>query len=181
MQDTNLKIIGSEIFTLKDGRSVHVPRATTALVKWTGEKLNNTFGGKPVVDVNGSPAFAELAIVDLLAKSGYSVRWAETYARGGKIPAFLVHWEDRPYKEQIGKPITEQWVLDTLLGIASLNEGSYSGCWDVVAWKNERLLFAESKRNGRDRIRPSQISWLDASLRYGLKPENFVIVQWDFV
>lgn len=171
---------GTEIFTLKDGGTVGVPKVVTVFSEWTGAKLRNTFGGKPVVDVSGSPAFAEIAIADTLAQSGYSVRWAETYARGGRLPMFLTRWEDRPYKEQAESPIAEQWVLDTLAGIASLNGGSYSGCWDVVAWKDEKILFAESKRSKRDRIRASQIAWLEEGLRYGLKPENFLVVQWDF-
>jgi Holliday junction resolvase len=31
------------------------------------------------------------------------------------------------------------------------------GCWDVFAWRDGEILFAESKRAQRDRIRDSQL------------------------
>lgn len=63
--------------------------------------------------------------------------------------------------------------------IAALNGGNFSGCWDVLAWKGDRIIFAESKRSKRDKINKNQIRWLKVSLCYGLKPENFLVVEWD--
>ena len=53
--------------------------------------------------------------------------------------------------------------------IAAANGGTYGGCWDVVAWTRDaagghRLVFAESKRKGSDRIRPTQLRWHQAAL-----------------
>lgn len=51
----------------------------------------------------------------------------------------------------------------------------------MLGWSGENILFTESKRLKKDQIRNSQIDWLRAGLKVGLKPENFMIVQWDFV
>lgn len=160
--------------------SVTIPECHTSFPKWTGTPLLNDFGHKGVVEFDGKPMFAELAIVEVLKREGYSARWAETYGRSGKLPIFLDEWDERGYKHQINKPIEETWVMDALAGIANLNGGSYSGCWDVIAWKNDKLLFAESKRKKRDRIKETQTSWLHAAIEYGLTPENFLMVEWDY-
>jgi hypothetical protein len=157
-----------------------IPQRDLLFRAWSGNPLAHTFGGKAVIDFESRPMFAELAIAETLKKEGYSTRWAETYGRGNKFPLFLTEWLDQPYGEQKDVPITERWILDILSGIASLNNGSYAGCWDVLAWKGDKLLFVESKRNKRDSVRDSQVAWLEAGLKYGLTPENFLVVQWDF-
>ena len=65
--------------------------------------------------------------------------------------------------------------------VAEQNKNSYSGCWDVLGWKDDRIIFAESKRSKKDSIRSTQISWLTAGLKHGLKKDNFLIVQWDMI
>ena len=75
------------------------------------------------------------------------------------------------------------WKNDKILlmldGIAKVNGNSYAGCWDVLAWKNDKVIFAESKRTKKDKISATLINWLSAGLNYGLNPGNFLIVQWD--
>jgi hypothetical protein len=68
--------------------------------------------------------------------------------------------------------------MDKLNEIATANSNSYSGCWDVVAWQNERLLFVELKRFRHDNIRSTQIRWLEAGLDSGLTLDNFLVVEW---
>ncbi len=160
--------------------SLTIPERHTSFSKWTGTPLLNDFGHKGVVEFDGRPMFAELAIAEMLKREGYSVRWAETYGRNGKLPIFLDEWDERGYAYQVDKPIEETWVTNALASIANLNGGSYSGCWDVLAWKDGKLLFAESKRKKRDRIKETQISWLNAAIAYGLTPENFLMVEWDY-
>ena len=123
--------------------------------------------------------FAELAVMNEFLKDGYEARWIETYGRGNLDPIFLNEWKDEPFKNQINTPIRNSFIIETLKGIATENNNSFSGCWDVLAWKNDDLIFAESKHKGKDRIRQTQINWLSAALRYGLKPQNFLIVEWE--
>lgn len=168
-----------ETFHLQDG-SVEIPKAIISFKKWQGVKPNS-FGGKPFIDFEGVPVFAELAIAKTFQKLGYTAYWVETYARGNKLPMFLLDWQDKPYKEQTNSDINEPWVLEKLASIADQNSHSYAGCWDILAWKDDKLLFIESKRNKKDSVRSSQNNWLQAALQTGLKPENFLIVQWDFL
>jgi hypothetical protein len=53
-----------------------------------------------------------------------------------------------------------------------------TGCWDVFAFKNGRVLFIECKRKKRDYITRSQREWLSATLKVGFTLDNFLIVEW---
>lgn len=43
------------------------------------------------------------------------------------------------------------------------------------------MVFAELKRRRLDRIRTTQLAWLEAALQLGLQSENFLLVEWDFI
>ena len=119
--------------------------------------------------------FAEPAIMHLFLKDGWEARWLESYGRGQRNIVCLAEWADLPYSRQTECPITNERILNMLHGIATLNNGNYCGCWDVLAWKGDNVIFAESKRSKRDKIRDTQVKWLDAALRYGLKRRK---LQW---
>lgn len=160
--------------------SVTIPERNVTFPKWAGKPLMNDFGRKGVVEFDGKPMFAELALAEILKREGYSVRWEEIYGHSNKLPIFLDQWDERGFKHQVNVAITDEWVMEALAQIAHLNNDSYSGCWDVIAWKDGKLLFGECKRKKRDAIKDTQISWMNAGLQYGLTPENFLILQWDF-
>jgi hypothetical protein len=55
------------------------------------------------------------------------------------------------------------------------------GCWDVFAWKGagpDEVAFAESKRRGSDKLRSTQLQWLQTALEAGIPLEYFLIVEW---
>lgn len=95
-------------------------------------------------------------------------------------PIYLVKWEDDKLKNQTHKPIQNKTINAILTRITNKNKNSFSGCWDILAWKKNKVLFIESKRAKKDSIRNTQTNWLKSGLRCGLKPSNFMIVQWDF-
>lgn len=159
---------------------VLIPKIAPRFRKWMGETVKNTFGNKALVDVNGQPLFAELAILELFTRNGWDGRWIETYGKSAMSPALLTNWTDRPYKEQIHQPIKDSFIIQMLERIASANNNSYSGCWDVLGWKSQQFIFAESKRKSKDVIRNTQIEWLRAALNCGLDRSNFLFVEWDF-
>lgn len=163
------------------GSTVSIPQTNLQFHSWNGIPLKNTFGNKPVLTVNGKPMFAELAIMHEFLKEGWEARWIETYGRGKMNPLFLNEWKDDPYKNQTNVPVENSTVAETLNGIAKENKNSFSGCWDVLAWKNDEIIFVESKHKGKDKVRQTQINWLSAALRYGLKPQNFLMVEWELV
>ncbi|HMQ77516.1 MAG TPA: hypothetical protein PKE21_15295 [Flavobacteriales bacterium] len=137
----------------------------------------HTYGGKPLVLVAGRPMFAEFAILRLFEAEGWQGRWVITYQHG-RNPRLWRTWDPAGPKAQVHAPIAEPRVNERLQAIAAANGNTYGGCWDVVAWKDGRLVFAESKRKGKDRIRPTQLRWHAAALACGCAPEDFVVVEW---
>lgn len=162
-----------------EGRKNIILKYNLTFNGWKGNAIQNSFGGKLLVDVNGKVSFAELAIVDYLRKDGWNARWIGTFGRPRMDPVMLTEWNDVSFREQIHVPVTDVEIDETLVSIAKLNGNKFSGCWDVIAWKNGYVLFLEAKRNKRDSIRLSQINWLKASLVYGLNCNNFIVIQWD--
>lgn len=160
--------------------NVEIPKCKITFDLWQGTPIANTFGGKPLIDVGGKPMFAELAIMHMFLQDGWEARWLESYGRGQRNIVCLSEWADLPYSQQTECPIANENIMNMLLGIAELNGGNFNGCWDVLAWKGNRIIFAESKRSKRDKVRDTQTRWLDAALRYGLNPENFLVVEWEF-
>jgi len=169
-----------ELFSI-NSQIVEIPKCIVAFSKWTGEPVKETFGGKPIVSFDSKPMFAEVAIITSFRNDGWDARWVETYGRRSKEPICLSEWKDDKYKNQIHTPIEDKEITKQLADIAKINSNSYSGCWDVMAWKGDRIIFAESKRAKKDSIRVSQNNWLASGLKYGLQPVNFMIVQWDLV
>lgn len=174
-----LKPNAIEVFQIENN-SIEIPKCIVNFNKWQGEPVKESFGGKPIIDLNNKPMFAEVAILNLFLQSGWEVRWISTYGSSNKGPKLLAGWADDKYKNQTSEEITDVKVKELLIGIANENNDSYFGCWDVLAWKDEKIIFAESKRKQKDNIRQTQINWLEAGLKFGLKPENFLVVQWDF-
>jgi hypothetical protein len=169
----------SESFDIT-GNIIEIPKCIIAFDRWTGEPVKETFGGKAIVSVNNKPMFAELGIMTHFFDEGWDARWVETYGRGNMEPKCLTIWKDDKYGNQEHKPIGNENIITLLSDIAKLNDGSYKGCWDVLAWKGDKVVFAESKRTKKDAIRTSQSNWLAAGLMLGLSEENFLVVQWDF-
>lgn len=164
-----------------DGRTIDIPMCTVLFRKWTGVPIKDTFGGKYVLEINGRPMFAELAILVEFLNDGWETRWVETYAiPAGKEPKCMVEWKEDTYKNQTHQPFGNPQIIATMALIAKANRGVYAGCWDVVAFKDEKIIFSEAKRAKKDRIRDTQKDWLASGLACGLRPDNFLMVQWDF-
>ncbi len=145
-----------------------------------GQPLQHTFGNKPLVDFAGRPVFAELCLYELFRLSGWDARWVETYGAPATGPYLFTGWLDAPLKQQQYQPHTAAWVAELLASIAVHNNGRYGGCWDVVGWHGETVVFAELKRFRKDRVQATQLAWSEAGLKAGLQPEIFLFVGWDF-
>lgn len=50
----------------------------------------------------------------------------------------------------------------------------------MYAWRGapDEVVFAESKRRGSDKLRASQLRWLQIALEAGIPLEYFLIVEW---
>jgi hypothetical protein len=72
---------------LPSGPSVQIPKTQPVFRLWGGEFTGDTWGNKTLIDVDGTPMFAELAILKLFQKDG----WLEAAMRTGLDPsAFLI-------------------------------------------------------------------------------------------
>jgi hypothetical protein len=170
--------VTSEPFSLSDGRVFGVPKTSPAFPPWSGAPLPYTFGGKAVLEYRGAPCFAEIVILRLLIVAGWSARWVVTYGAPAMCPRLLTTWSDGGLKAQAHEPIPDPSIQAQLDTVALANGGTYSGCWDVVAWQDGRLLFAESKRKAHDRIRATQRRWFAAAMGAGVPLESFLVVEW---
>jgi hypothetical protein len=70
-------------------------------------------------------------------------------------------------------------VLD-LLDRMCARSGMQSGAFDVLAWADGSVLFAEAKHGGKDTLRPSQKAWIEAALDEGVPLESLLVVEWGF-
>ena len=157
-----------EAMVLPSGDEAHVPKARPTFKRWTGEFTGDTYGNKPLVDMDGEPMFAELAILSLFRNEGWDGVWVDTFSR--KIP-------NRLGRGKHGRLSGER--LELLKSIHR-TAGSAHGCFDVYCWREDLVLFAESKRASKDHVRDTQLSWLEAALWVGLEPSSFLIVEWFF-
>jgi len=138
----------------------------------------HTWGGKALLQVDGRAQFAEVAILRLFEEAGWEGRWIETYGKRKLMPSYWRAWLPQGPHAQVEVPIEEPWVNEKLHAIAAANGHTFSGCWDVVAWKEGRLLFAEAKLTRKERFRSTQLRWMEAGLKCGMKDEDFLVVEW---
>jgi hypothetical protein len=162
-----LPVTAFERLMLPSGRIVDVPKATTSFSLWRGEQPAPRYGKKPVVNFEGRIAFAELAILWTLQKSGWNGVWVEA-----SRPKFLTDYWNAPAVELPQEP---KALLDR---ISAIRDGKYRGTWDVFCWRENDYLFVESKWKNHDRLKPVQLDWLEAALSVGLPLQCFLIVEW---
>jgi hypothetical protein len=150
--------------TLPSGRLVLIPLCFRCFKLWQGTPIRDSFGHKPVLDWNGEPLFAELAILRLIQASGWEGVWIDTYRR-----RFLQYWP-----HTCALPNEAQIFLD------KANQGRKwpAGCFDVFAFKDDHLLFIEAKWRGHDSIKAKMKIWLELALNSGLSLESFLIFEW---
>lgn len=103
---------------------------------WEGKPISDTYGGKAVIDCDGEPLFAELAILRLIQSKGWEGVWIDTYRRKFR--------QSLP-PQSCELPGHAQAVLDR----ASNGHKWRSGCFDVFGWKDGQYLFVEAKRKGK--------------------------------
>ena len=176
-----LRPTATETLTI-NAQPLPVPKVELRLRPWRGAPIADTFGGKALLEVAGQPVFAELVVYELFRLSGWEARWVETYGAPARNPKCYTQWRpDALRGEQPLQPIEDAETLAVLRRVAAANGDTYAGCWDVVGWHGSTIVFAELKRYKKDRIQATQLRWLEAGLKVGLQPENFLLVEWDFV
>ena len=64
-------------FELPSGKRVEIPLIQPSFRRWAGPPIEDDYGGKPVLEHNGKPAFAELVILRLLEEEGWEGVWVD--------------------------------------------------------------------------------------------------------
>jgi hypothetical protein len=156
-----------ESFVLPGGK-VDIPKACPTFPPWEGDLPGDTYGGKAVLEHAGEPAFAELVILRTFEADGWEGAWIDTYRNKLRKR----YWNAQPMAFLPSGPAT------LLAKILAHRGTGRSGTWDVFCWRGDDVIFAESKRKGKDAIRESQVTWLEAALATGLTASNFLVVEW---
>lgn len=131
--------------------------------------LQASYGKKPVCNFNGEMVVAEIAVLRLLQEAGWNGVWVDPWQNKNKYRNALP-------PQCCELPAHAQEFLNRISGSKKWPRG----CWDVFAWKDERYLFVECKRKGRDSLRPGQKKWLASALKSGIPQSSFIIFDWDF-
>ncbi|AIF82309.1 hypothetical protein NTE_00227 [Candidatus Nitrososphaera evergladensis SR1] len=165
------------------GLEVSVPATNIVFKRWKGKPIKDDMAGKPVVEYEGKPMFAELAIVKMAVRSGWSAFWQKAYPVRQSGPYYYSEWrEDVPRKDQVtSSSLNSAYQEQVQASIARYNGNSFRGCWEVIAWNKGRTLYMKSMQSKKDTIRDNQVRWFSASLSAGLRrKENFLVVNWQF-
>ncbi|HEV2233968.1 MAG TPA: hypothetical protein VGV68_11245 [Terriglobia bacterium] len=150
---------------LPSGRIVSIARCFHEFKRWQGLPTPDTYGGKAVLDSNGEPLFAELAILRLIQEEGWQGVWIDTFRR--KFRQYLPpHFCALPPHAA------------SFLERANQGREWPGGCWDVLSWSDGRYLFVEAKRRGKDAILDTQSEWLESVLDSGIPVDWFQIFEW---
>jgi hypothetical protein len=160
--------IAEETFALPNGDVLRVPKTRPRFRQWRSviplSLLSATLKIKPMLDLNGEPVFAELATLRLLQAAGWEGVWVDSFHRRYRVPS--------------DDSITLPTECEALLKQINASVGRRGGCFDVYAWRDGSVLFAELKLFGKDRIRASQRRWLAGAVACGLPIESFLVVEW---
>ena len=154
--------------TLPSGSVIDVPTCHLYFAPWKGEpSLAPIYNRnpKPVVNLHGTPMFAELVVLRLLETFGWSGVWLDSYRRRA-----LVTWGDPPMSVEL--PAAQAQVLDRV--------PEKWGTWDIFAWRDSNVLFADVKRKHKDRSTSAQKRWLEAALAAGFQPTQFALMEWTY-
>ncbi|HKK60381.1 MAG TPA: hypothetical protein VJ937_12950 [Salinivirga sp.] len=163
----DLVIVDEYTLKLPSGSNISVPLSQPIFDSWKGTQPEDTYGGKSVLEYNGEPVFAEILILRKLQEAGWDGVWVDTF-RGKFLNSYY------PNREEVEIPENCLQLLNKIEN----KIGTKSGCFDIYCWKGNEVLFAEAKRQSKDRIRKSQKKWIEGALATGISRKSLLIVEW---
>ena len=156
------------------GQLVHVRTQEWALERWDGEDppgLAVPWGRKPKFAVNGGRSCAELAIVHHLRAGGWDGVWVNAFGR-----ELRTQWFEAPAARTLAEAGAPEWAVAVFDDLYAANGRTLAGFLDVFAWREPGQVGFYEAKVGPDRIKPTQLRFLEAALRLrGL--EEFTIVE----
>ena len=158
----------SEVLISENGQVVYIDKYILKFNQYKHSNNINNYGGKVILDFQNEPVFAELLILRILEAQDYKGVWVDTYRNK--------FWTS--ITEKIDITNLDKKIKTVIEEIYILKGGKKSGCFDVVAYKNNEFVFVELKRGKKDKIRQTQIEWLLTAKQIN-KNYKFIIVEWD--
>jgi hypothetical protein len=158
----------NELYGMKEilnGKDVN--KTFQELPNWKGKPISDVYGNKPVLDFNGLPVFAELYALREFKEKGFDGVWADSFRKKFRT--------ELPENKEPDFTLPE-FVNEKLNKINP--NGKLSGTWDLILWKKKELKFVELKRKNKDKIRQTQIDFLERALMVGIGLDNFEIYEW---
>ena len=166
-----LKPIFTTETRLPNGTTIAIPTARPVFSLWRGVPINFDYGGKPVLDFQGEACFAEIVVLRMLLRDGWDGVWVETYGGTHYLQTMPNAWKLK--NEHVSLAVDKEDLLQKIW-----NAAKTSTCFDVFAWKDERVLFCEAKHAGKDKLTNAQLRFLEGALACGIKIDSLLIVEW---
>jgi len=156
---------------LSDGRTVALPVCHPIFTEWSGRVPDFDFGKKPVLDYKGESLFAELVILRMLQEVEWDGAWIETYGGTHFLRSMPQTWSLKA--EHVSIPEDKEATLRRIWETAKT-----TACFDVFAWKDDKILFCEAKQAAKDKLTQAQLRFIEGALACGIAPDSLVIVEW---
>jgi hypothetical protein len=156
---------------LLSGENIALPLCQPTFKSWLGLQPPFTFGRKRVVNYKDQPVFAELMILNLLREKMWDGVWVSSFGGTKYLREMPINYRLGP---SVDLPAEHKRLHDDIQSVT----GAKGGCFDVLAWRNGRMLFLEAKRKHHDKIRDTQRRWIEAAITTGVAPDKLIIVEW---
>jgi hypothetical protein len=114
--------------------------------------------------------FAELAILRIFLKHGWSGVWVSAFG-GHFLNTMPKSWSLRD--QHVSIPAEKEAILKRIW-----QSSDTTACFDVFAWKDSGVLFCEAKRQGQDKLTDGQLRFIEGALACGIPPNSFLIAEW---
>lgn len=168
-----LKANGNTKVSLSSNVQAILPLYHIVFKKWAGKSPTFDFGRKPIVDYQGKPVFAELAILKLFIALGWDGVWVESYGGIHFLKEMPKSW--KLAKDHISIPKDKEALLKNIQ-----KAGKTTACFDVLIWKDNDIIFCESKHKGKDKLTNAQIKFIEGALSCGVPEKSLLIAEWEY-
>ena len=169
-----LQSTGTMDVTLPRGATVLLPMCHPVFSLWEGQPVDFDYGKKPILNYKGEACFAELVILRMLIEHGWDGVWVETYGGTHYLRTMPNKWILS--SEHVSIPKDKEELLQSIWKTAKT-----TACFDVFAWHNDRILFCEAKRTGKDRFTDAQVRFIEGAIECKVSPESLLVVEWTSV
>jgi hypothetical protein len=131
------------------------------------------WSARPQVSHDGQALFPEIAVLTLFQKEGWDGVWADIprHKYFGRMPTQ-------------SKGVTLEPHVAQLLARVGAMGAPAGGGWPLILWHGRSVFFALVRGAGEAKagpvLRKAEQDWLEAGLRSGLAPGQFLVIEWSF-